>query len=340
MARSDLCRAKIVKVDRFRMKLRRLRLQCLIGASLMALALSTIALAPARAETTGKSGAFRIGILAEPGAGNTVPGLSQLTRAFSMALGQKVEFLVAPDYTALIEAQTVGRVDYAAYSAMAYAVVDEKCGCVEPLVAPTDADGAVGVRSVLVTRDDKLPSLAAMPSHRIAVAPRQNLAGWQLPRAELAGTPSAFAEGATFLERAETATEAEAMLADGRADAVFGWAPAGAASAETVSGGTVARLIEAGVPEAAIRVIWKSGLLRYGPHAVLKSIDPEAKRRLGVFLTNLKGQSPQIYDLLEPKHSGGFVAVGREDYAVARTILKAVSEAEPKADQGRDKVTP
>lgn len=322
------------------MMLRRLRFQSLIGASLAVLAFATAALGPARAETSGANGTFRIGILAEPGAGNTVPGLSQLTRAFSMALGQKVEFLVAPDYTTLIEAQVAGRIEYAVYSAIAYAVIDEKCGCVEPLVAPTDADGAVGVRSVLVTRDGKLPSLAAMPSHRVAVAPPQNLAGWQLPRAELAGTPSALSEAAPFLERAETASAAEAMLAEGRADAVFGWAPTGVASAETISGGTVARLIEAGVPEANLKVIWKSGLLRYGPHVVSRNLDPETKRRLGVFLTNLKGQSPQIYDLLEPKHSGGFVAVGREDYAVARSILGTVSTPEPAADQGQGKAVP
>lgn len=322
------------------MMLPRLRLQSLIGASLAVLAFATAATGPARAETSGGNDTFRIGILAEPGAGNTVPGLSQLTRAFSMALGQKVEFLVAPDYTALIEAQVAGRIEYAVYSAIAYAVIDEKCGCVEPLVAPTDADGTVGIRSVLVTRDGKLPSLAAMSSHRVAVAPSQNLAGWQLPRAELAGTPSALSEDAPFLERTETASAAEAMLAEGRADAVFGWAPTGVTSAETISGGTVARLIEAGVPEANIRVIWQSGLLRYGPHVVSRNLDPEIKRRLGVFLTNLKGQSPQIYDLLEPKHSGGFVAVGREDYAVARTILGTVSASEPIADRGQGKTSP
>ncbi|TIR80225.1 MAG: phosphonate ABC transporter substrate-binding protein, partial [Mesorhizobium sp.] len=113
-------------------------------------------------------GTFRIGIVAEPGGGNTVPGLARLTDAYTNALGMKVEFVVARDYAALIEAQASGRIQYAVYSALAYATASERCGCVEPLVAPVDADGAAGVRSVLVTRDGKVPGLTAIASHRIA----------------------------------------------------------------------------------------------------------------------------------------------------------------------------
>ena len=68
-----------------------------------------------------------------------------------------------------------------------------------------------------------------------------------------------------------------------------------------------------------------SGLLRYGPHAVRSDLDPEAKRRLTVFLTNLKSTTPDVYDLLESKHSGGFLTVSPKDYSAAEAIVRLVS---------------
>ncbi|TIS77647.1 MAG: phosphonate ABC transporter substrate-binding protein, partial [Mesorhizobium sp.] len=60
---------------------------------------------PVRADWRDDIGTFRVGIVAEPGAGNTVPGLALLTDAYTKALGMKVEFVVSRDYAALIEAQ-------------------------------------------------------------------------------------------------------------------------------------------------------------------------------------------------------------------------------------------
>lgn len=58
---------------------------------------------PVRADWRDDIGTFRVGIVAEPGAGNTVPGLAPLTDAYTKALGMKVEFVVARDYAALME---------------------------------------------------------------------------------------------------------------------------------------------------------------------------------------------------------------------------------------------
>ncbi|WP_054309461.1 PhnD/SsuA/transferrin family substrate-binding protein [Mesorhizobium sp. 1M-11] len=299
------------------------RYSCVL--SLWKTAVVTVALATAisyaRADWRDDIGTFRIGMIAEPGAGNTVPGLSALTKAYSMALGMNVEFLVAPDYATLIEAQSAGRVEYAIYSALAYTTASERCGCVEPLVAPTDGDGAVGIRSLLITRDGKVPSLQAMTAHRIAVGPAESVAGWLLPLADLTPNQVSLSQASPFLERVSSVSAAEAMLAEKKVDAVFGWATSRADDSET--GGTIARLKEAGVPESSLQVIWRSNLLRYGPHAVLKSLDPEAKRRLRVFLVNLKGQTPETYNLLEPWHSGGFVAVAHQDYEAATRIMRA-----------------
>ncbi|PBB45483.1 phosphonate ABC transporter substrate-binding protein [Mesorhizobium sp. WSM3866] len=277
---------------------------------------------PAHADWRDDIGTFRIGIVAEPGGGNTVPGLARLTDAYTNALGMKVEFVVARDYAALIEAQASGRIQYAVYSALAYATASERCGCVEPLVAPVDADGAAGVRSVLVTRDGKVPGLTAIASHRIAIAPADNVAGSLLPLTGLAGEGVQIAQDSPFLARASSATAAEAMLGDGEADGLFGWEPVGADGQPTDTGGTILRLAAAGVPKTSLRVLWSSAPLRYGPHAVRSDLDAEAKRRLAVFLTNLKSLTPDVYDLLEPTHSGGFELAVSKDYATALAIVR------------------
>ena len=285
---------------------------------------------PAWADWRDDIGTFRIGIVAEPGAGNTVPGLALLTQSFTNALGMKVEFVVARDYAALIEAQANARIEYAIYSATAYATALQRCGCVEPLVAPVDSDGAAGIRSVLLTRDGKLPGLAAMETHRIAMPPPDSVGGSLLPLTELAAEHAEIAEDAPFLIHADTASAAETMLVDGRADATFGWVRAAADGQPLLSGGTQARLEAAGLSPSALQVVWMSSLLRYGPHAVRSDLDPEARRRLTVFLTNLKSTTPDVYDLLESKHSGGFLTVARKDYATAEAIVRLVS-----ADGGR-----
>jgi phosphonate transport system substrate-binding protein len=278
-----------------------------------------------RADWRDDIGTFRIGIVAEPGAGNTVPGLALLTDAYTKALGMKVEFVVAHDYAALIEAQANARIEYAVYSATAYATVLERCGCVEPLVAPVDSDGTIGIRSVLLTRDGKVPVLAAMQAHRIAIAPSDSVGGSLLPLAGLAAEGVKITDDAPFLTRAVSAGAAEAMLIDGQADALFGWAPVAADGQPNIAGGTMARLEAAGVSKASLQVVWASGLLRYGPHAVRSDLDPEAKRRLLVFLTNLKSMSPDVYDLLESRHSGGFTIAGPRDYTMAEAIVRLVS---------------
>ncbi|MER9656441.1 PhnD/SsuA/transferrin family substrate-binding protein [Mesorhizobium sp. M0152] len=293
------------------------------GAVLMAMQ-GAVWSGSAQADWRDDVGTFRIGIVAEPGAGNTVPGLPLLTQAFANAMGMKVEFVVARDYGALIEAQTDARIEYAVYSATAYATALQRCGCIEPLVAPVDSDGAVGIRAVLLTKDGKVPSLAAMESHRIAMAPADSI-GSLLPLAGLAAEHVRIAEDASFLVQADSAAAAETMLVDGRADAVFGWVRAAADGQPQLFGGTQARLEAAGLSPSALQAVWTSDLLRYGPHAVRNDLDPEARRRLTVFLTNLKSTTPDLYDLLESKHSGGFVTVDAKDYAMAEAIVRLVA---------------
>jgi phosphonate transport system substrate-binding protein len=291
--------------------------------------LTVLAHQPASADWRKDLGTFRIGVVAEPGAGNAISGLTVLTQAYSAALGMPVRFFVARDYPALIEAQVEGRVDYAVYSATAYAIAAVRCGCVEPLVAPTDADGAVGIRSVLVTRDSRVGSPADMAQRRVALGPPDSVAASLVPLADLAAAGVEDVSSQPFLRRAASAEDAERMLQAGTVDAVFGWERAHRSPRipPQPPGGTVARLVSAGIPASALQVIWRSEVLRYGPHAVRSDLDAQAKRRLVAFLIDLKARAPEVYGLIERNHACGFVAVGGADYAAALALVKATGQA-------------
>jgi len=301
------------------------------GGFRVVLAVQAICLAascpPAAAGWREDIGTFTIGIVAEPGSGNGIAGLGTLNDAFANALGIKVEFLVARSYPALIDAQVSARIDYAIYSAAAYAAAYERCGCIEPLVAPTDESGALGIRSVLVTRDGRLPSTSDLAGRRIALLPPDSMAGHQLPLASFSPNGRRLSGEENFFVAAQSAEAAEAMLAEGSVDAIFGWEPAGPAGSGEIEGGTVQRLAAAGVDPAALSVVWRSDVLRYGPHAVSTSLDPEPRERLAGFLTGLRRNDPVLYETLESRHLGGFAAASQADYAPALEIVRSLAGA-------------
>jgi phosphonate transport system substrate-binding protein len=267
---------------------------------------------------------FRIGLVAADG-DQGVAGLSVIKRAFAEALGVPVDILAARDYAALIDAEASGRLDYAIDSTAAYATTALLCSCVEPLVAPLGDDGATGIVAVLVTRDARLTGLTDLAAHRVAIAPPDSLAGSMLPVVALASQGTALSGDEPYLVRAESASAAEAMLVGGSVDAIFGWAPAPAEAGTEPGGGTLDRLVAAGLDRAELSVVWKSPPLRYGPHALRTGIDSELRTILVDFLTGLKSQRPDVYDLLERDHGGGFVAVSAADYAMAVDAIRLIA---------------
>lgn len=265
---------------------------------------------------------FRIGMVSVGGAGQSVPGLSSLKRAYAQALGMPVEVFVARDYAALIDAQATQRIDYAIYSATAYGAASLLCSCVEPVVAPLGSDGATGITAILVTRDGRLASFADIGTHRVAIAPPQGVATSMLPLAALsAENVMTEAMQAGFVS-AGSAAAAEAMLVDGSVDAMFGWA----GSPGEGSGGTLARLAAAGLDPASLKVVWQSPLLRYGPHALRTGLDGEIRRALLAFLTGLRDLQPDVYELLDTDHGGGFVEVQPRDYATALDMVRHAAD--------------
>lgn len=292
------------------------------GAMAAALLLPGTAFAGWREEL----GTFRIGIAAQPGAGETVQGVSRIKDAFSQVLAMPVEVFVARDLAALIEAQAASRVESAVYPVTAYAVAQRLCECVEPIVAPVGADGSTGLRAVLVGRAGKATALDKLAGIRIAVPPSDAVAGNLLAMGGLAAASINLPESGATIVEASGSSSAEAMFVDGSVDALIGWEPA-LPGAEDPPGGTRARLVAAGIDPATLVTLWRSEPLRYGPHALRTGLDPEVRRLLVPFLTGMLDVMPDVYELLETQHGGGFRPVTQDDYASAIDMIDHATRA-------------
>lgn len=284
-----------------------------------------VAVAPGRAGWREDIGTFRIGMVAEPGAGHSVAGLPALKNAYSSALGMPVEVLVARSLPALVEAQASGRVDYAVYTAAAYATAWRLCGCVEPVAAPVGADGSTAIRAMLLGRSGTATSIEGLAGRRVAVA-----AGGALrPAAGLLEAVAAADAGAPTLVEVASAEEAERLFASGGTEFLLGWEPVAADGTSVPNGGTRARLAVGGIDGSQLPAVWVSSPVRYGPHAVRADLDGEAKRLLAAFLVGLRDSRPEIYDLVEFHRQGGFVATPHEAYQSALDATGIATAPEP-----------
>ena len=83
-----------------------------------------------------------------------------------------------------------------------------------------------------------------------------------------------------------------------------------------------------GLDKASLSVVWKSSLLRYGPHTLRSGLDAELRAALVTFLTGLRESHPDAYDLLEPHRGGGFAEVSAGDYATALDMVRVAPPCE------------
>ncbi|MGE0282027.1 MAG: phosphate/phosphite/phosphonate ABC transporter substrate-binding protein [Rhizobiaceae bacterium] len=272
-------------------------------------------------------GTFRIGMIAS--SAPTGSGIEALRQSYSGALGMPVDFFIARDFAMLIDAQATSRIEYAIYSTTAYATAVELCQCIEPLAAPTDVDGASGIRSILIARAGKLKSVSDLPKTKVAVPAEDDLSGWLAPLSLLADGGLALRGDELFIVPAPTVLEAEAQFASGKADALLGWERVTSEGKPLPQGGTMDRLRRQGVDTGKLDLIWTSPIMSYGPHAVLKSLHAEAKTLLADFLTGLHGRDPRAYDLLSAGHAGGFVEVDDASYEPIGKIVRGITGSPP-----------
>lgn len=298
---------------------------------MLAACLAFPCVAPALAENAvtwrQKIGTFRIGVVAEPGTGGSHDGLAALDKAYTLALGVPVEVSVVSDYRELAEAQIGHAIDYGIYSATAYAAAVLSCDCLSPLVAPVSGNGALGIRAVLIAKHGGPADISAIGKYRVAVSGHDDVAGFLLPIAALRRVGIAATGAEPFLVHAGSASEAETLFLTGQVDAMFGWVETGIGRPPLPGAGTPDHLVAQGAADGTFRIVWSSELLRYGPHAIRRDLDPEVRRRLAPFLIGLKDTDPELFEILERTHTGGFASVNDGDYIAALDMLRAAASA-------------
>lgn len=267
---------------------------------------------PAAAQEDEALAMLRIGMVAQPAAGDRIEGASLIEQAFSEATGLPTQIFVARDYAALIDAQANGRIDYGVYSATAYATARLACGCVEPIAAPIGIDGSTGMRAILIERKDRAETTGAV------AAVTGDVTTWLA-----AAQPGGQVPDRTRVE-AGTASQAEALFVSGEVDGIIGWIPLQPGSPP--GGGSLSRLADAGVAAVDLDVTWQSEPLRYGPHAVRSDMPGEIRSVLVRFLLGFRDAQPDVLQHLEPLRQGGFVQVSDADYATAAAMVTHLAD--------------
>ncbi len=290
--------------------------RALAAASLLAVPV------PANAGWRDDLGTFRIGMLADPGTGRAVAGLAEIEQAFSDALDMPVKIFVAKDYAALIDAQATSRIEYAIYSAMAYATAQRLCSCLEPLASRLGVQNDTGIRSVLLLRKSALQGAGGPGDLKIAAVRGDSLSGALLPVIALSTSDGPSGIGSDQVVMAATDSEAVEMFANGTVDGLFGWSLASEQQETVIGSGTFAGLAARGIDPSALQVHWTSPLLRYGPHAVRSDIDKEARQILRDFLIGLNDRKPDIQELLTGSVEEGFVETKPDDYELALELVE------------------
>lgn len=289
------------------------------------LAIATAALATlatgARADYRETVQVLRIGMLANQMAGADPARLDAVEKAISASLGIPTEIIRFPSFSALIDAHASARVQYAIHSAVSYAATEAVCGCVTPLRRPISSDGAIGFRSVLVVRDSAAADIAAL---KIAYSNEASVSGWTLPREAMSSGGLATPQ----LVRAGTVSAALDLYLDGSADGFFAWIPevTGKAPSTTPAdlfGGIHAARLAGG---DGLRMLWLSEPVFNGPHAVHRSLPEDLIAALGTFLDEMPVKAPGLLDIIEPLHSGGYVAAVPENYRTLRGLIDTAAK--------------
>lgn len=266
---------------------------------------SALAPAPAQADWRQEIGTLRIGIVGGEDVASATARVEPFRLAVAEALGINVEVFAASTAGALIDAHASGHVEYAVYSATAYAATWLACGCVEPLVVPKSADGTNSFRSVIISRPGGPEALDDIEDGRIAGLARNSFAGHNFAAHQLRREGLAIPGPIRFEVDGESAIR---TLMDGEVDALIGWSSLQGDPAAGYSRGTL-RLIAGrnGGGASGYRVIWQSAEIPHRPHAIHKELDGEPKQILRDLLAGLYDDDPVSYDAVEPLFGGGFV---------------------------------
>jgi phosphonate transport system substrate-binding protein len=285
--------------------------------------------APAWADWRKDMGTFRVGLSASDSKALSQAELDILRLGFSKALSMPVDITIMRDYPALIDAQVSGRIEYAIYSASAYAAAWLLCECVEPLVAPVQTNGATGIRSVLVMNANATFTRMDLNGIRVGIPGKDSVSGFATPMAEYLVGSRALNKTESFLKHYPDMETTLSALSKGEVDGFFGWVSsddkAAIASAGLMDHGTAQAITVQGVT-TEIKLPWISSLHKFGPHAVRRNLPSEAKQTLIQFLLSLDEAMIDLVSRFPPGNVEKLAKVSQDMYLPSIRAAKAMAE--------------
>lgn len=292
-------------------------------SGLAALAASLL-LAPAAASADWRDSfsVLRVGVMTGANAVYRKAQLEPFRLYLEARTALPVEIVPLPTYAALIEEQSSARIHYGIYSATAFSSAAAACRCVEPLVIPTAPGGETGFHALLVARSDSaINSLADAKGARLALAGPDSVTGRLLPMKAFEAEGIATDYFSEILDEADPETALSALLA-GEADLAAAWSSLTGDEAAGYSFGSLTSLVAKGdLSMDRIRIVWRSPLIPFGPHAVRSDMPAELKTLLSGALTAMAEEDPAAFDAVDRSGGKGFVSAAASLFAPTDALV-------------------
>jgi phosphonate transport system substrate-binding protein len=269
-------------------------------------------------------GIFRIGIITTEQSIEVLDRLEPFKLAISEALRMDVEFFRAKNATALINALTDERIEYAVFSASGYALAWTACQCVEPVVIARSKDSTDGYHTILLSAPDGPKSLETIVGNEIGILSKNSISGPALASHVLAQQNVIIGDEKTPFITDKSAEDMLAAFAEGNIKLLIGWSSMTGSPASGYSRGNLHQLAENyEIPVRNYKILWKSEQIPHRPHVMLKKLHGDAKKILNTTLLQMNEKDPVAYDAIEPVYGGGFVTGRHERFEQLIGLMQA-----------------
>lgn len=279
---------------------------------------------PASSGWRNEIGTFKIGLVRGWSSDMSRLALYRVEGVFSKALGLPVKVVVFERFTSLMDAQADGRVDLAAYSARAFATVKLMCECVDAVASPTSSLGDTGQVTVLAVDPAKISSLASVGPAKIGRIGATDIASQEILRGSLTINGAVVTGGENFWVDFPDFSSAIKAYHNLEIDGLV--LPAATSFAnQSGAGSSELNLITRSADGTKVRpasALWRSPFWPYGPIALRKNIDPEAKDIVLRTLEQMDVSAPASHAVLSENLSGPFRKTDGLGYGNVSTSIR------------------
>lgn len=283
------------------------------------------------AETDEEFNTLRVGVLQSHPMAKRADYKDAFIFNYSNLLGVNVNVTGFKTLGSLIDAHASGRIHYAIHTARSFATTHSICDCVDAIARPVSQSGAVGFRSVLVSKKDfDVRGDTAKANLKIGYSRKESVSSWLMPNMAL----SLGQLGKFDLEEMGDVSTMLSAFRDDQLHGYFGWLPVSSTDVDFTQSDLFNGNFETELAQSSeLDLSWWSNIVYFGPHAVHKNVPEQLKEDLTDLLLNMDSQQPSLLDIVEPYYSGGFAKSNQSDYdAIAKALAIKAGIAVPEVE--------